>query len=54
MTTDKSTGFVLQIAGLDPDIIHMLKMYEAEHDLNHAEVFTRALQALLAQEAVNA
>lgn len=54
MTNDKSTGFVLQISGLDPDIIRMLKVYEAQNGLNHAEVFARALQALLAQEATTA
>jgi hypothetical protein len=44
---------VLQIKNLDPEIIRMVRVYEAEHDLNHAQLFTRAFEALIASETAN-
>jgi plasmid stability protein len=37
----------LQISKLDPEIIRKLKIYEAEHDMEHWEVFTKAFLLLL-------
>ena len=41
---------VLQIKNLDPDIIRQLEHYEIDHDMTHAEVFTKAFLLLLASE----
>lgn len=44
-------GKVLQIRYLPPDILRQLAIYEATHDMKHAEVFTKAFLLLLQSEA---
>ena len=53
MATNQSNEFVLQIKGLDPALIKTVKLYEVEHDINHAELFRRAFEALIASETAN-
>lgn len=47
MAKDKLTEQgLLQIRGIDPEIIRKFKIYAVSNGITHAEAFTRAMQIL--------